>query len=76
MKVSRRSSVRAVAVIALALAGAAVMIYLDSGGTTWLKFALYVIFFYGIFLAAVSSSVNSCGGRLFRRQPRLKCGSL
>jgi hypothetical protein len=70
MEISRRSRLRLAIVIALALVGAGLMTYLDNDGTTWLKFALYAVFFVAIFLAAVLSPVNSCGWLRFRRQPK------
>jgi hypothetical protein len=52
------------------LVGAVLMILVDHGGTVWLKFALYAIFFSAIFLAAVLSPVKSCGWSFLRRQPK------
>jgi hypothetical protein len=56
--------------IVLALVGAGLMILVDNGGTAWLKFALYAVFFSAIFLAAVLSPIKSCGWSLLRRQPK------
>jgi hypothetical protein len=51
----------------LALVGAVLMILVDNGGTVWLKFALYAVFFSAIFLAAVLSPVKSCEWSFLRR---------
>ena len=70
MEISRRSRLRIGVAVALALVGAALMILVDHGGTAWLKFALYGIFFSAIFLAAVLSPVKSCRWPFLRRQPK------
>jgi hypothetical protein len=70
MKVSRRSINRVVMVFVLALSGAGLMISVDRGGTVWLKFVLYAIFFFAIFFAAVFSPASSCSWSPFRRQPK------
>jgi len=69
MGILRRSRLRIGVAIALALVGAVLMILVDSGGTAWLKFALYAIFFFAMFFAGLLSPVKSCGS-LFRRQPK------
>ena len=73
MNISGRLILKAAIVFALALVGAALMITVDGGGTVWLKFALYSVFFVAIFLAAVfSPSVSRCCGWLsFRRQTKI-----
>ncbi|MGZ8848561.1 MAG: hypothetical protein ACXW3C_19040 [Pyrinomonadaceae bacterium] len=70
MGILRRSRLRIGVAIALALVGAGLMILVDSGGTAWLKFALYAIFFSAIFLAALLSPAKSCGWSFQRRQPK------
>lgn len=56
--------------VALALVGAVLMIIVDHGGTAWLKFALYAIFFCAIFLAAILSPVMSCRWSFRRGEPK------
>jgi hypothetical protein len=70
MEISRRSRLRIGVAVALALVGAVLMILVDYGGTAWLKFALYAIFFSAVFLAAVLSPVKSCRWSFLRRQPK------
>jgi hypothetical protein len=73
MNISGRSILKLAVVFALALVGAALMIKLDHGGTVWLKFSLYSLFFIAIFLAAVFSPAQSrgCGWSFFRRQKKI-----
>ena len=70
LKISRRSQLRIGVAIALALVGAVLMILVDHGGTMWLEFVLYAIFFSAIFLAALLSPFKSCGWSFLRRQPK------
>ena len=70
MKISRRSRLRIGVAIALALVGAVLLILVNHGGTVWLKFVLYAIFFSAIFLGAVLSPVKSCGWSFLRGQPK------
>jgi len=70
MGISRRSIARAVLVIALALAGAVLMIRVDTGGTVWLKFILYVVSIVGAYCLILLSPVQSCGWSLFRRHKK------
>jgi hypothetical protein len=70
MTVPGRSLLTAAIVFAMALVGATLMIIVDSGGTVWLKFALYAIFFGAVFLAAVLSPIQGCGLPFFRRQTK------
>lgn len=73
MNISGRSILKVAVVFALALVGAALMMIVDGGGTVWLKFALYSVFFVAIFLAAgFSPSVSRrCGWPSFRRQTKI-----
>jgi len=70
MGISRRSIARVGLVIMLALAGAALMIRMDGGGTVWLKFALYAASIVGAYLLMFVPGAASCGWQLFRRQSK------
>ena len=70
MSISGHAILKATILIAIALTGAALMITVDGGGTVWLKFALYSLFFVAVFLGAVLSPLQSCGLRFFRRQTK------
>jgi hypothetical protein len=48
-------------VLLLAVVGAALMLLFDGGGTRWLKFLLYIIFFTSIFSPSLFVSSSSCG---------------
>jgi len=67
MEISRRSITRFIVVIVLAVAGAALMLKMDSGGTVWLKFMLYAGSIVGAYFLTL---VGSCGWSPFRRQPK------
>ncbi len=67
MEISRRSLARFILVIVLAVAGAALMVKMDSGGTVWLKFMLYSGSILGTYFLTL---VGSCGWSPFRRQPK------
>ena len=49
-----------VVVLSVSLFGAILMTGLDPGGTRWVKFILYVIFFASLSSPAFFSSRNSC----------------
>jgi len=57
-------------ILAVSIIGAVLMMGLDLGGTRWLKFILYVVFFCSISSPAVFSSRYSCSGRLRRLRRR------
>lgn len=59
-----------VGVLLVSVFGAMLMIGLDPGGTRWLKFILYVIFFASISSPAIFSSRNSCSIVLRRLRKR------
>ena len=59
-----------VGVLLASVFGAILMIGLDPGGTRWLKFILYVIFFASISSPAIFSSRNSCSLMLRRLRKR------
>lgn len=51
-------------ILVVSIIGAILMMVLDLGGTRWLKFVLYVIFFASISSPAVFSSRYSCSAAL------------
>lgn len=53
-------------VLAFSIVGAILMMGVDLGGTRWLKFILYLVFFASISCSAVFSSRLSCSGMLRR----------
>jgi hypothetical protein len=57
-------------ILAVAIIGAILMMGVDLGGTRWLKFILYVVFFASISSPAVFSSRYSCSGMLRRLRKR------
>lgn len=57
-------------ILAVSFIGAILMMGVDPGGTRWLKFILYVIFFASISSPAVFSSRYSCSGMLRRLRKR------
>jgi hypothetical protein len=57
-------------ILAVSIIGAILMMGVDLGGTRWLKFILYVIFFASISSPAVFSSRHSCSGMLRRLRKR------
>ena len=58
-------------ILAVSIIGAVLMMGLDLGGTRWLKFILYVAFFFcTISSPAVFSSRYSCSGVLRRLRRR------
>jgi hypothetical protein len=57
-------------ILAVSIIGAILMMGVDLGGTRWLKFILYVIFFASISSPAVFSSRYSCSGMLRRLRKR------
>jgi hypothetical protein len=59
-----------VGVLAVSFIGAILMMGLDPGGTRWLKFLLYIVFFVSISSPAVFSSRYSCSTMLRRLRKR------
>jgi hypothetical protein len=57
-------------ILVVSIIGAILMIGVDPGGTRWLKFILYAIFFASISSPAVFSSRYSCKGMLRRLRKR------
>jgi hypothetical protein len=57
-------------ILVVSIIGAILMIGVDPGGTRWLKFILYAIFFASISSPAVFSSRYSCSGMLRRLRKR------
>lgn len=57
-------------ILAISVIGATLMMGVDPGGTRWLKFILYVIFFASISSPAVFSSRYSCSRMLRRLRKR------
>ena len=57
-------------ILAVSIIGAILMMGVDPGGTRWLKFILYAIFFASISSPAVFSSRYSCSGMLRRLRKR------
>ena len=57
-------------ILVVSIIGAILMMGVDLGGTRWLKFILYVIFFASISSPAVFSSRYSCSGMLRRLRKR------
>lgn len=59
-----------IAILVFSMLGAFLMLGVDKGGTVWLKFFLYVIFFLSITAPAFSYSNKSCAawlGRFLKR---------
>jgi hypothetical protein len=65
-----RLLINIVGVLSVSLIGAILMMGLDLGGTRWLKFLLYVIFFASISSPALFSSRTSCSVMLRRLRKR------
>jgi hypothetical protein len=59
-----------VGIATISILGAILMMGLDTGGTRWLKFLLYAIFFASISSPAVFSSSYSCSALLRRTRKR------
>lgn len=57
-------------ILAASLIGAILTMGVDPGGTRWLKFILYVVFFASISSPALFSSRYSCSGMLRRLRKR------
>lgn len=57
-------------ILAISIIGAILMMGVDPGGTRWLKFILYVIFFASISSPAVFSSRYSCSAMVRRLRKR------
>ena len=65
-----RLLINIVGVLSVSLIGAILMMGLDLGGTRWLKFLLYIIFFASISSPALFSSLTSCSVMLRRLRKR------
>ncbi len=59
---TKRLRVNIGGILAASIIGAILMIGVDPGGTRWLKFILYIVFFASISSSAVFSSSCSCSG--------------
>ena len=70
MENTKRLFVKIGGILAVSLIGAILMMGVDPGGTRWLKFIIYVIFFASISSPAVFSSRYSCSGMLRRLRKR------
>ena len=70
MENTKRLFVKIGGILAVSLIGAILMMGVDPGGTRWLKFIIYVIFFASISSPAVISSRYSCSGMLRRLRKR------
>lgn len=57
-------------ILAFSIVGAILMMGADPGGTRWLKFILYVVFFASITSPALFSSRFSCSSMLRRLRKR------
>ena len=57
-------------ILVVSIIGAILMIGVDLGGTRWLKFILYVVFFASISSPAIFSSRYSCSPMLRRLRKR------
>ena len=57
-------------ILAVSIIGAILMMGFDLGGTRWLKFILYLVFFASISSPAVFSSRYSCSVMLRRLRKR------
>ena len=57
---AKRFAVNVAGVLLVSIIGAILMMGLDLGGTRWLKFILYVLFFASISSPVVFSSRYSC----------------
>jgi len=70
MSISKGSPVRALVVIAIAFAGAALMTKIDRGGTAWLKFVLYFVTLTAGFFVAIFVPAPVCGWPSFRKRTK------
>jgi hypothetical protein len=61
---TKHLTVTAAVVLAASIIGAILMMGVDLGGTRWLKFILYVLFFATISSPAVFSSQTRCSSML------------
>lgn len=57
-------------ILAFSIVGAILMMGVDPGGTRWLKFILYAVFFASISSPAVFSSHYGCSAMLRRLRKR------
>ncbi|MFY9555118.1 MAG: hypothetical protein WAV20_17495 [Blastocatellia bacterium] len=67
---NKRKLLNIAGLLAVAIVGAMLMMGFDQGGSRWLKFFLYVIFFVSISSPAVFSSHYSCSAMLRRLRKR------
>ena len=70
MKNAKRFAVNVAGALLVTVIGAILMMGLDLGGTRWLKFILYVLFFASISSPAVFSSRYSCSLVMHRLRKR------
>jgi hypothetical protein len=70
MDIKNRLLINIGGILAVSIIGAILMMGVDLGGTRWLKFILYVVFFASISSPAVFSSRYSCSGMLRRLRKR------
>ena len=66
----KRMLVNIPCIAAISIIGATLMMGLDVGGTRWLKFILYLIFFASISSSAFFSSPLSCAAMFSRLRKR------
>jgi hypothetical protein len=66
----KRFLVNIAGILAFSIIGAILMMGVDLGGTRWLKFILYVLFFASISSPAIFSSHYSCSSMLRRLRKR------
>jgi len=66
---TKRLLVNVAAILAISIGCSSLMMRVDLGGTRWLKFILYLVFFASISVSALFSSRYSCSmlGWLRRR---------
>lgn len=70
MNASKQSIGSFITILVISMVGAFFMLSVDKGGTVWLKFFLYVMFFLSITAPALFYSNGSCTawiGRLLKR---------
>lgn len=68
---TKRLLINTAGVLAFSIIGAILMMAVDPGGTRWLKFFLYVLFFASISSPAVFSSQSSCSSVMRRLRKRI-----
>jgi hypothetical protein len=60
MNNNKRFIINIACILAISIIGATLVMGLDLGGTRWLKFVLYLIFFAALSSSALFSSIYSC----------------